>query len=174
MRLLATDLNRMVGGRSWRYLTLWQSPSMWTNVSYRVDRAGFLLFGRGWAVARPACFPLFLGFRLMGGRGDIHYRAEIGGGFVVLHPELGVVVSARAVIGDNLILTGGNCVGWKEGAPDQPFILGDRLNLGANAVVLGPIEVGNNVTVGAGAVVVADAEDNSVLVGVPARSVLKK
>jgi serine acetyltransferase len=103
------------------------------------------------------------------GNCEIHYRAEIGRGLRILHPALGIVVSANAICGQNLILTGGNCIGGKPGAQAGHITIGDNVSFGANAVVLGPIRVGNNVSIGAGAVVVKDTQDNEVLVGVPAK-----
>lgn len=43
--------------------------------------------------------------------------------------------------------------------------------MGANAVIIGPVVIGNNVTVGASACVVKNAEDGAVLVGVPAKNI---
>lgn len=169
LRYLGVDLRRMVNRRWWRWASLWASASVWTNVTYRFDRTCYLLLGKSWVVVRPLCFPVFLGFRLMGGRGDIHYRADVGQGLLVLHPELGVVISGHAVIGRNLVLTGGNCIGIRGDTRDERFIIGDHVTLGANAVVVGPVQIGDRVTIGAGAVVVHDAPDDVVMVGVPAK-----
>jgi serine O-acetyltransferase len=46
--------------------------------------------------------------------------------------------------------------------------------VGAGAKLLGPINVGNNVKIGAGAVVLKDIEDNVTVVGVPASRIIKK
>lgn len=48
-------------------------------------------------------------------------------------------------------------------------ILGSNIEFGANSVIAGPIKVGNNVVIGAGAVVVHDVPDNCVVAGVPAK-----
>lgn len=45
--------------------------------------------------------------------------------------------------------------------------------IGAGAVILGNIRIGNNVRIGANAVVTHDIPDNSVAVGVPARCIRK-
>ncbi|MEZ5176985.1 MAG: hypothetical protein R2746_01530 [Acidimicrobiales bacterium] len=94
---------------------------------------------------------------------EIDYRADIGPGLRILHPQLGVVVGARVVAGAGLILAGGNAVG--DGAPR----LGDHVQLGVNAVVVGDVVLGDGVVVGAGAVVVHDFAGPGTLVGVPAR-----
>ena len=46
--------------------------------------------------------------------------------------------------------------------------------MGAGANIIGPVHVGNNVTIGAGAVVVRDLPDNCVAVGVPAKIIRYK
>ena len=43
------------------------------------------------------------------------------------------------------------------------------MSLGANVTMIGPVHIGNNVTVAAGAVVVKDVPDNCMVAGVPAK-----
>ena len=47
--------------------------------------------------------------------------------------------------------------------------IGNNVTIGANAVIVGPVYVGNNVTIGAGSVVVKDVPDNACVAGNPAR-----
>lgn len=49
------------------------------------------------------------------------------------------------------------------------FIIGDNCYFGAGALVMGPVKIGNNVTIGAGAVVTKDIPNNCVVAGNPAR-----
>ncbi len=49
------------------------------------------------------------------------------------------------------------------------LIVDDDVELGANAVILGPGVIGDRVKVGAGAVVIGDAPSGATMVGVPAR-----
>ncbi len=51
--------------------------------------------------------------------------------------------------------------------------VGDNVMIGAGAVILGNIKIGNNVQIGANAVVTHDIPDNCVAVGVPARFKVK-
>ena len=48
-------------------------------------------------------------------------------------------------------------------------VIGDNVYIAANATVIGGVNIGNNVIIGAGSVVVNDIPDNSVAVGNPAR-----
>lgn len=47
--------------------------------------------------------------------------------------------------------------------------VGDRVSIGALASLLGPVSIGNNAVIAAGAVVVSDVSPNTVVGGVPAR-----
>lgn len=47
--------------------------------------------------------------------------------------------------------------------------LGNNIQIGAGAIVLGGVTIGNNVIVGAGAVVTKDIQDNCIVVGNPAK-----
>jgi serine O-acetyltransferase len=53
-------------------------------------------------------------------------------------------------------------------------VLGDRVDIGAGAKILGPIHIGNDVQIGANAVVIRDVPSNSIAVGVPARILPRK
>lgn len=100
---------------------------------------------------------------------DIHYKADIKGGLLILHPAVGVVISGQAVIGENLTLTGGNIIGAKKNCEAGSFKIGDNCSFGANATLIGPLIIGNNIQIGASACVVKSfKQDNLMLVGVPA------
>jgi serine O-acetyltransferase len=47
--------------------------------------------------------------------------------------------------------------------------VGHRVDIGAGAKLLGPIRIGDDVAIGANAVVITDIPSNSIAVGVPAR-----
>lgn len=53
----------------------------------------------------------------------------------------------------------------------KPIIVGNDVYIGLDASILPGVTIGNNVVVGAGAVVTKDIPDNSVAVGVPARAI---
>ena len=59
--------------------------------------------------------------------------------------------------------------GVVEPASAKPVIVGDDVLIGANAVVLEGVEIGKNAVIAAGAVVVKDVPENAVVAGVPAR-----
>ena len=169
---LYKEIKIYINKRWWRWLTIWfNQGSVWVNLSYRVDRFFYLIFGKLWVILRIFLFPVFIVLKILGGRHEIHYRADIGEGLKVLHASLGVVINGHAQIGKNLVLTGGNCIGGRKSLSENSLVIGDNVSLGANAVILGPVKIGSNTIIGAGAVVVKDFEGNGVLVGVPAKPI---
>ncbi|MDO9398609.1 MAG: hypothetical protein Q7T71_18855, partial [Herbiconiux sp.] len=75
-----------------------------------------------------------------------------------------------AVIGDDVMLYHGVTLGGKSARRTKRHpTLGDRVTVGAGATILGPVTIGSDSNVGAGAVVVRDAAPGAVLVGIPAR-----
>ena len=105
---------------------------------------------------------------------EIHPGAKIGKRFFIDH-GMGVVIGETTEIGDDVIIyhqvtLGG--VSTKKGKR-HPTI-GNNVVIGAGAKVLGPIKIGNNVKIGANSVVIKDVPDNSTVVGIPGKIVLKK
>jgi len=101
---------------------------------------------------------------------EIHYRARIGKNLQIAHPR-GLVVGQYVHAGKNLRLFTGAVLGVKySGTSDQPRI-GDNVTVYAGAKIIGPVSIGNNVTIGANAVVNRDIESNCVVAGIPARVV---
>ena len=92
-------------------------------------------------------------------------QTQVGGGFVLRHGQ-GVVVSWKSRIGSGCELHQHVTLGEKSGhAPT----LGNNVTIGANAVVLGHVHIGDGATVGAGSVVLRDVPAGSVVAGNPAR-----
>lgn len=100
---------------------------------------------------------------------EIHQGATIGHGFFIDH-GMGVVIGETAEIGENVTLFQGVTLGGtgKDKGKRHPTIE-DNVVIAAGASVLGPITVGENSKVGAGAVVIQDVPANCTVVGVPGR-----
>lgn len=94
----------------------------------------------------------------------------IGAGLTIYHHGE-IIVNEGVRIGENCKLHGGNCIG-NNGISDQSPVVGNDLDLGIGAKIIGNIKMGNNIRVGANAVVTKTFDkDNIVLVGVPAREI---
>lgn len=100
---------------------------------------------------------------------EIHPGAQIGKGLFIDH-GMGVVIGETSVIGDNVTLFQGVTLGGtgKERGKRHPT-LGNNVVAGTGAKILGDITIGDNVQIGANAVVVRDVPPNSTVVGVPGR-----
>ncbi len=102
---------------------------------------------------------------------EIHPAAQIGKRFFIDHGT-GVVIGETAIIGDDVTLYQGVTLGGtgKDTGKRHPTIC-DNVMIGSGAKILGPIVIGENSRVGAGAVVVTDIPANSTAIGIPARAV---
>lgn len=82
-----------------------------------------------------------------------------------------IVVNGSTRVGKNCRLHGGICIG-NDGASDAAPSIGDNVEIGAGAIIIGDIHIADNVKIGAGAVVVKSCEkQGATLVGVPAKEV---
>jgi cysteinyl-tRNA synthetase len=105
---------------------------------------------------------------------EIHPGATIGPGFFIDH-GIGVVIGETAEIGKGVTLFQGVTLGGtgKERGKRHPT-LGDNVIVGAGTKILGPINIGSNVKIGANSVVLKSIPDNATVVGVPGRITKKK
>ena len=105
---------------------------------------------------------------------EIHPAAQIGKGLFIDH-GCGVVIGETTIIGDNCTIYQGATLGGtgKHVGKRHPTI-GNNVMIGAGAKVLGPVIIGDNSKVAAGAVVLKDIPENSTAVGIPARVVRGK
>ncbi len=92
---------------------------------------------------------------------------NIGGGLFIQH-GFSTYIAAES-IGENCWINQQVTIGFKDNS--RPPIIGDNVTITCGAKVLGPITIGNNVTIGANAVVVKDLPSDSVWGGVPARRI---
>lgn len=100
---------------------------------------------------------------------SIPYYTQIESGLYISHFGC-IIVNHNAVIGKNLNLSqevtiGQSNRGKKKGCPT----IGDNVYIGPGAKIFGNIRIGNNVAIGANAVVTEDVPDNAVVVGIPAK-----
>lgn len=93
---------------------------------------------------------------------------QIGSGVLLGYSGLGVVIHARAVIGNNAMIGHNVTIGGRSRLIEVP-VIGDGVEIGAGACVLGPIQIGAGAVIGANAVVLCDVPSGKVAVGVPAR-----
>lgn len=104
---------------------------------------------------------------------ELPCEAKVGKRFLIEHAGC-IVVSGDACFGNDVIIRQGVTVGLKNtGIRGSPTI-GNRVDIGAGAKLLGPIHIGDDVAIGANAVVVRDIPENTIAVGIPAKIISKK
>lgn len=163
------DIKRILGKKKIRIIHIWMSRSFCGVFMYRLERSLYLLFGKYYSVFRIPFSPIFYLLQAYSNI-DIHYKADIGEGILILHPSLGCVISGQVMIGKNITLVGGNLIGTKKKCEKGTFIIGNNCTFGGNSTLIGPLVIGHNIKVGASACVINDClKDNSILMGVPAK-----
>jgi serine O-acetyltransferase len=168
---LLADLSRSYrdagGGRVHRILECARAPGIHAIVVFR--------FGH-WALAQPKWARVVLDPVYVLANALVHIlwgieisrRACIGPGLCVGHFG-GITVSGDAVIGRNCALSQGTTIGQSgEGTP----VIGDDVYIAPGARVFGKIRVGNNVKIGANAVIHKDVPDNAIVVLAPGMQII--
>ena len=99
---------------------------------------------------------------------ELPYSASIGQRVVIEH-QSGIVIHGATVIGDECIIRQNCTFGIRrvEELAKAP-VLGRGVDIGAGAVMLGDITIGDFALIGANAVVLCDVPAGAVAVGVPA------
>ncbi|MEE1220146.1 MAG: serine acetyltransferase [Ruminococcus sp.] len=79
-----------------------------------------------------------------------------------------VIINPNAKIGKNCLFHGNNCVG-NNGKTEACPVIGDNVDIGFGAIIIGDIKIADNVKIGANAVVTKSClEKGATLVGIPA------
>ncbi len=125
-------------------------------------------------------YPLAIAHAVLAKFGEMLFGIKIGvaaklGRRVVIEHFGCIVVHGCAVIGDDCILRPGVIIGNRQ--MDQPLeapVIGNRVNIGAGAKILGGVHVGDDADIGANAVVIRDVPAGALAVGVPARIILRR
>jgi serine O-acetyltransferase len=169
---LTADLARYVTNARPTVVNLYISPGALASVHYRVAH---------WA--RNGRSPLHFATRLamlalqpwvtVWSGVEIAPQAIIGPGLYLGHS--GPTIVGDTVLGSNVDLSPGVIIGLAGRGERRAFpVIGDRVYVGPGAKLIGPITVGNDVAVGANAVVTRDVADRAVVGGVPARVISER
>jgi serine O-acetyltransferase len=145
----------------------WGAQGFWAMIVYR--------FGRWRYTVRLALLRKFFSllyhilFKLIQIITGIELPCEVavGRNFVIDHFG-GVIISGYAKFGDHCRIRDGVVVGLRRLEEKRAPAIGNNVDIGSGAKLLGPITVGDNVLIGANAVVLCDVPENSIAVGVPA------
>ncbi len=89
--------------------------------------------------------------------------------------HLGIVINCHSTIGDGCIFHGNNCVGNKGHDLLSVPIIGNNVDIGFGACIIGNVQIADNIVIGANAVVNKSfLEPNIILGGIPAVKIGKR
>ena len=109
---------------------------------------------------------------------EIHPKAKIGKNLFIDH-GMGVVIGETSEIGDNVTIYHAVTLGGSSPSIDSERqrhekrhpTIGDDVVIGSGAQIIGPVKVGNGARIASNAVVVKDVDENTTMVGIPAKAV---
>jgi serine O-acetyltransferase len=135
----------------WRYQIRWRWMRMPFSAAYRI---------------------LWLSVEILTGI-ELPCEAIVGRRFRIDHFG-GIIISGDAVFGDDCVVRNGVTVGLRNTGERGSPVIGNRVDVGAGAKILGSIRIGDDVAIGANAVVLTDVPPHSIAVGIPARVLPRK
>ncbi len=168
---LRHDLRRCGQSSYQRVREVVYNPAMWAVFGYRLRHwvAETFPYPIRWLLA-PVTIPTQLTLDILT-QVQLPAAAKIGPGLYL--PHLGtIVIGSGSVIGQNCTIAHGVTIGHAGGRTRNGArnpIIGDRVYIGPGAIVIGPITIGNDALIGAGAVVVKSVPPRGVVAGNPAR-----
>lgn len=101
---------------------------------------------------------------------QIPRNTRIGYGFYIGH-GIGIVINGGTIIGNNVNISQFLSIGTNKGTP---AVIGDNVYIGPSVCIVEDVHIANNVTIGAGAVVVKNVPENATVAGVPAKVIHSK
>ena len=100
----------------------------------------------------------------------IPYTTKVGKDTKFAYGGMGCVINKRSVIGERVIIGQNTTIGRSLDPKDYP-VIGNDVYISAGARIIGKVQIGNNVIIGANAVVNKNVEDNCIVAGVPAKAI---
>ena len=103
------------------------------------------------------------------------YPNTVGPGFRIYHIGDFTHIGPNVKIGKNCTILPGVVFGNKyEKSDDSQVYVGDNCYFGLGVNIFGQVKIGNNVTIGANAVVTKNIPDNAIVGGIPAKIIRLK
>lgn len=173
MRDFRQDLARYEAfGESSRRIIL--NPAVWCIFWYRLGRA--IYGGTSWRLLRLPLKALHVAGSVLVEallQMRLNVRAKIGPGLLIAHCG-GITLHPDVVIGSHCDLAHHVTMGTRGlGSAGVPC-LGNDVYVGTNAVLIGPIVVGDGARIGANSLVNRDVPANATVMGVPAEIVQRR
>jgi serine O-acetyltransferase len=143
------------------------SPGLWVMVVYRFGRWRYGIPWRPLRMPFSLAYKLALAFVCAASGAELPCEVAIGRRLRIDHSR-GLVVSGDAQLGDDVILRNGVTIGLRRAGRRGAPVIGDRVDIGSGAKILGSIRIGSDSCIGANAVVLTDVPPHSIATGIPA------
>ena len=145
----------------------WGAQGFWVMVVYRFGRWRYgvrpLLLRKLFSLIYHILYKIV---QMVSGI-ELPCEVAVGRNFIIDHFG-GIIISGYAKFGDNCRIRDGVVVGMPRIEEKCAPTVGNNVDIGSGAKLLGAIKIGDNVLIGANAVVLCDIPENSIAVGVPA------
>ena len=147
----------------------------WTRPGFRAIASYRFGVWRMTVNPKPLRAPFSMVYRAMYRKCRNHYGIELPftaklGRRVIIEHQHGIVIHGNCEIGDDCIIRQGVTLGNK--TLDRPYDapkLGNRVNVGAGAKIVGAVVIGDDASIGANAVVTKNVPAGATAVGIPAK-----
>ncbi|GAP95435.1 serine O-acetyltransferase [Leptolyngbya sp. NIES-2104] len=105
---------------------------------------------------------------------ELPYSAKVGRRVIIEH-QSAIVIHGNCVIGDDCVIRQGCTLGNRYlDRLDEAPVLGNRVNVGAGAKILGRVQIDDDACIGANAVVLSDVGARETAIGIPAKILKRK
>ncbi len=146
----------------------WGAQGFWAMAVYRLGRWRYgvrpVLLRKAFSLVYKVLYKMI---QVIAGI-ELPCEVIVGKNFVIDHFG-GIVVNGEARIGDNCRIRTGVVIGLARVEDPCAPVIGNNVDIGAGAKLIGRIVIGDNVNIGANSVVTSDVPSNATAVGVPAR-----
>ncbi len=158
----------------WRtYERDWGRQGFWVMCVYRFGRWRYRIESRALRLPFSISYKfLKLLSQILTGI-DLPCEAQVGRRLLIEHFG-DIIISGDAVIGDDVTLRNGVTIGLKRKKERGSPVIGNHVDIGTGAKILGAIHIGDHAIIGANAVVLQDVPAGALAVGVPAQIKLRK
>jgi len=151
----------------------WSRQGMWAMLVYRFGRWRYTIRQRWLRLPFSFLYKAIKPFAEVLTGIELPCEVTLGRRFRIDHFG-GIIISGDAVFGDDCVIRNGVTVGLRNTGQRGSPVIGNRVDIGAGAKILGAITIGDDVAIGANAVVLTDVPANSIAVGIPARILPRK